>query len=303
MEGHRRLLLLLVLLGLTATTGASCPQMVQQATAPPPRVLPPGATLEQVIQVVNNNSSRINSFSTVQATLTSPGTPTLRASTMFERPNRFRLRGDMGLSGTEVDVGSNDELFWFWIRRSQPPALYFCRHEQFYSSAAQQVIPFEPAWMIEALGVAGFDPELPHQGPFQRPDGRLEVRTIRETPAGPTTKITVVDPVSGFVVQQHIYDAQGNRVASATARNHRHDPLTALAMPRTVDIDMPAAQFSMRIDLGNVQINQPFGNPQELWAMPSYDGWPAVDLANPNLRFSPASSAVGANAARARIRR
>ena len=289
MEGYRRLLLLLVLSGLTATTGASCPQVVRQTTAPIPRALPPAATLEQVIQVVNDNASRIRSFSTTEATLASPGTPTLRASVMFERPRRFRLRGETGITGPEVDLGGNDELFWFWVRRNQPPALFYCRHDQFYGSAAREVIPFEPDWLIEALGVAGFDPGLAHRGPFRRHDGRLEIRTIRDMADGPTTRITVVDPASGCVLEQHVYNAQGNRVASAIAGNHRVDPLTALVMPGTVDIDFPPMQFSMRVDLGNVQINRPFTNPQELWAMPSYEGWPPVDLADPNLRLVPGS--------------
>ena len=43
----------------------------------------------------------------------------------------------------------------------------------------------------------------------------------------------------------------------------------------------------MRIDLGAVQVNQLQGNPAELWTMPSYPGYPLVDLGNPNLPYSP----------------
>ena len=51
------------------------------------------------------------------------------------------------------------------MRRNQPPAVYYCRHDQFAASQARQMVPFEPAWLIEALGVAEIDPGLPHQGP------------------------------------------------------------------------------------------------------------------------------------------
>ena len=49
--------LLLLVTGLFALSGASCPQMVRQYTNPLPRVLPAAPTLEQVIDVVNRNSS------------------------------------------------------------------------------------------------------------------------------------------------------------------------------------------------------------------------------------------------------
>ena len=102
-------------------------------------MLPPSPTLEQVIEVVNRNNSQIRSFSTNRASISGSGFPSLRASVAFERPRRFRLRAETGLTGTEFDLGSNDELFWFWVRREQPPAMYYCRHDQFASSQARQV--------------------------------------------------------------------------------------------------------------------------------------------------------------------
>ncbi len=282
--------LLLTVVTLAAAGGAGCPGVVRQYAAPAPRVLPPSATLEQVIEVVNRNSSRIQSFSTNCATLTGPGFPTLRASVAWARPRRFRLRAETGLSGPELDLGSNDELFWFWVRRNRPAAIYYCRHVQFATSGVREMVPIEPDWLIEALGICEFDPTLPHQGPFPLSGGRLEIRTIRETIQGPSTKITIVDGATGLVLAQHIFDARGQLKGSAVAGGHRRDPLSGLTLPKTVDIQCPASQLSMRIDLGNVRINYPGGaaNP-ELWAMPSYAGYPTVDLCDPHRRLAPTS--------------
>ena len=205
MDGYRRVFSLLMLVSLTAASGASCPQVVRQYAAPAPRALPPSPTLEQVIAVVNENSSQIQSFSANQATITAPGAPTLRANLAMEQPGRFRLRAETSLTGPEVDLGSNDELFWFWIRRNPENAVYYCRHDQFDQSNAKQMIPIAPGELVEALGLAQFDPSLPHQGPFNRQDGLLEIRTIRETPVGPSTKVTVIDPARGWVLQQNVF--------------------------------------------------------------------------------------------------
>ncbi len=289
MDGYRRGMLLLVGLGLMGLGGASCQNLVPHLTTPLPRALPVSPSLPQVIEVVNRNSLQIHSFSTTHATLSGPGLPTLRASLAFERPMRFRLRADTAVTGPELDLGSNDELFWFWCKRNQPPAVYYCRHDQFAGSRARQMIPIDPTWLVEAVGIGGLDPSLPHEGPYPLPGDRLEVRTIRNTPEGLTTKSTIIDAARGWIVEQHVRDAQGGLVASSLLSRHRRDPLTNLVMPTVVKINYPAARLSLRLDLGDVQVNRLSGNPAELWNMPHYQGSPPVDLCGPGFQFPSAA--------------
>jgi len=215
-------------------------------------------SLEQVTQVVNGNSSQIQSLLATEATLSGTGFPMLRTKLAFQRPKRFRLQAEL-LTSPELDVGSNDDLYWFWAKRNEPAAVYYCRREQFAQSPARQMIPIEPDWLIEAMGVVEFDPALPHEGPIVLPDGRLEVRTCRETSAGPVIKSTILHAQSGWVLEQRFYDAANRLVARA----------------------VPLAQFSVRIDLGKVEVNRLSGDPGELWALPTYQGAPLVDLCDP----------------------
>ncbi|MCE5266532.1 MAG: hypothetical protein LLG00_01420 [Planctomycetaceae bacterium] len=284
MNVYQRCCLLLVCTALFAASGASCPKtFLHQESLP--RVLPPAPTVEQVMEVVNRNSSQITSFSTNRATLSGSDMPTsLRASIAFERPRRFRLRGETGITGAEFDLGSNDELFWFWVRRSQTPGMYFCRHDQFATSQARQMLPFEPTWLIEALGVAALDPALPHQGPQFLPNDRLRMDTIVDTPQGPVTKVMIIDGSQGWVLEQHVLDARRQLLASAVASGHRRDPLSGLVMPTVVQVRCPPANLSLKIDLGNVEINRPVGDPVALWSMPNYGNGPVVDMGNPNFR-------------------
>ena len=254
--------------------------MIPQYSSPLPRVLPPGPTLEQVIQTVNNNSLRIQSFSAPRATMSGQGFPTLRAFVAFERPLRLRLRAETSLTGPEIDLGSNDELFWFWVRRNVPPALFYCRHEQFPQCAARLALPIEPQWLVEALGIVEFDPRLPHQGPFTLPGDRLEIRTLRETPQGTRVKVTVVDALRGCVLAQQIRDPQGRLLASAQSWQHRRDPLTGLILPGVVAVESVPAQLAMRLDLGTVEVNRPLPG-ASLWAVPQMEGSSVVDLCDP----------------------
>jgi hypothetical protein len=138
------------------------------------------------------------------------------------------------------------------------------------------------------LGLVEFDPGLPHQAPVTRSDGRLEVRTIRETDLGPSTRVTVIDPVTGWVLEQHTMDAAGQPVLSVVARDHRVDPLSGLVMPKVVEIRCPPTRFAMTVHLGNVDINTLTADRAALWVMPPFPGTTPVDLADPNVHLNQA---------------
>jgi hypothetical protein len=283
----RYLLLALLLATIAGQGGCAWFRRTFAVQDPPPQVLPPGAGLEQVIAAVNRNNSQIQSLLSNSATLSGPGHPTLRAHFAYQRPCFFRLRAETGLTGPEVDLGSNDQLFWFWIKRNQPAAVYYCRHDQFNASQARQMIPIDPRWLVEALGTFEIDPNLPHQGPYPDKGNRIQIRTILETPEGPNMKVTIIDSVSAWILEQQVYDAHGKLRGRSVTEGYRRDPRSGLYVPTAVRVDCPEAQFSMRIDLGDVQVNQPLGNSGEMWTLPNMPGYPLVDLGNPNFRPLP----------------
>lgn len=288
----RRGWLLGVLLVCVAGSGASCPRIMQQYTQPIPQALPPQASLDQIIDVVNDNSARVLSVSATRATLSTPGFPSLNANIAIQRPRSLRLTGEK--FGPQLDLGSNDELLWFWIAQAQPPALYYCRHDQFAASGARQIFPVEPEWLIEAFGIVSFDRSKPIQGPAPIGHGRVEIRH-RGGPAGSeTARVTIVDASTGLVLEQHVYDDSGTLLASAIMSKHALDPATGAKLPRHIHIRWPAARFEVTVELTDVQINQLPTDPQQLFAKPSYGGYKDIDLAQPGMQLVPAGQVPAA---------
>jgi hypothetical protein len=263
--------------------------MLRQPGAPIPQVLPQAATLDQVITAVNENSARARSGVATQAYLSVPGAIRLSARLAFETPRRFRLKGRTTISGDELDVGMNDELFWLWVKRGVPEnALYYCRHEQFAQSSARRIMPVEPEWLVEALGLPTFQPFEEHQGPVPVGAGRLEIRSRRRTASGEMTKITVVDAQRAVVLAQHLYDSQNRLIASAVTSNHIRDGVSGANLPRQIDLQMPTTQLQMRIDVVDWQINTLGPEQADNWALPNKtdDGTQYIDLADPSLQFT-----------------
>jgi hypothetical protein len=69
----------------------------------------------------------------------------------YEREKRFRLVVRHRISGKEMDIGSNDEGFWFWSKRMDPPLIYFCHHVN--AEKSQLKCPLQPSWILRCLGV------------------------------------------------------------------------------------------------------------------------------------------------------
>jgi hypothetical protein len=221
-------MLLLAVSVLLSASGATCQrQMMTNPFAAPgpsaPQVLMEGANRDQIIAAVNQNSSRIQSLTVTGCTITIPdvmGLPLLNGNIAAERPGRFRLTAGTAVTGQEMDLGSNDELFWLWVRRNQPPAVYFCRHAQFANSAIRQFMPVEPSWLLAALGMVDIDPASVFEGPLPSPRGAgtVELRSHLPSANGMLQRVTVIDARRAWVLEQHIYDQAGTTLlASAVA--------------------------------------------------------------------------------------
>ncbi|QDT72476.1 hypothetical protein [Lacipirellula limnantheis] len=266
------------------TSGASCTRTMRSPFAawqpPAPQVLMTGSSLDQVIAAVNANAARIQSIQTNNASITvpgMPGIPLLGGKIAAQRPGRFHLVAGTALTGDEVDMGSNDQQFWFWVKRNEPPALFYSRHDQFAGSAAQRMMPIEPQWLLDAIGFAEFRPGDAHTGPRALGSGRVEIQSMMQTRTGRLTKRTVVDATRALVLEQHVYDQQGTLVASAVAKTHKYYDKLNINLPDDVEIRIPASELSLSIAMGTVEINTLGENPQ-LWTMPSKPGVPLVDL-------------------------
>ncbi len=289
---QRNVLAICVLVIVAASSGAGCPRALSRYTPAGPRVLTTTASLDDVMRAVNDNSAKIQSLYCSDASVSSPGIPSLRTNVAMERPKRLRVRAETSLTGPEVDVGSNDLLFWVWMKRLDPPSVLFCRHDQFAASPMRQMLPIQPEWIFEALGVTTFDPADQHSGPTPVRGNRLEVRSVRQTAQGAVTKITVLDAASAWVLEQHLYDARGTRLVSVISSQQWREPASGAVIPKQIEIQLPATQASLTLTMKTVQLNPPGLSAGPMFEMPTYPGSSVVNLADPNTQPAAAAPPV-----------
>jgi len=244
-------------------------------------------TLEQITSAVNNNSSRIRQLRAESATVAAPGYPALNADIVLERPRRFRMKATFtSMTGTEMDLGSNDDLFWVWIKRQQPPGIYYARHDEFANSPVRKLAPVEPDWLINALGVVEFKPDSVHEGPYQRGENQWQVRSTSQTAQGKVTRDAIIDGTYGWVLKQDLYDERGSLIASTRASKYRWYPAEQVSLPSKVEVKLPVSNLAFQIDVPNYQINRLDVDPAVLWSMPQ-TGAPLVNLTAPSQQIFP----------------
>jgi hypothetical protein len=279
MRGYR--LYLAIAAMLFSACGATCAKHRTIKEFQPEVVWKEVPTIEQVMEQVNG-SRRIQQLqsSTITLKLDAPGTPALNANLSIERPRRLRLQARVSrLMGNELDMGSNEQVFWLQTMRPQP-TLFYAQHQQFEQLTARKVLPVSPDWIIEALGLPEMNPADVHEGPIQRADGLLEVRSQIGTVLGNTRRIMVLDR-SGLVREIVLYDAQGNLVAQAKQSEHENYPGVSYALPHHVQIRLlPAGEpeINFDIDVGFYLVNELMGNDPQRWTMPDPAGLSVIDL-------------------------
>lgn len=288
---HRLAVLLFCLSVTSGATGCrTFPFWLRQdETRLPPEAFTDVPTMDEVIYTVNANTERVERLQTENATLRCEGIamPALRLNMAYEQPRRFRLRAELSqFTGRELDLGSNEELFWFWIQRAEQPGIYYARHDEFAVSPARDLIPLEPYRFPELLGLVRLERGEHHVGPTPR-DNLLEIQSRIPSPRGDMTRVILLDATYGWIVEQHYYDANGQLLFSGRASEHRYYPDDAVSMPHRVEIQMlpgQPAQLAFEIEVGRFMFNRLSDDRSELWSLPTIEGVPAVDITDPGFQ-------------------
>jgi hypothetical protein len=285
--------ILLVLLGSAIASGCNAFRPYSAAPTGDRGLVVDEVTSAKVVAALNENARRIQSIRSNDVDLTcSQGFETfnLRSSLVCQKPRNFRLNGKL-MQSTVVDLGSNDQEFWWWISKATPPHLFHCSHEEFARSQGKIALPFQPDWVMEALGMAEFDPRKSYQ---LTPKGNtLELVEAAYAPDGrPVRKVTTLARNRNTLqVTAHLLqDEKGKEICSARVLQVQRDPASDAILPRKVEMNWPAEKVKLVMTLNEIGVNGalPQGNAR-LFHRPNLEGVRSVDLAR---AFEPTGNSV-----------
>lgn len=262
--------------------------------------------MQDLVQHLNQNTARLYAWRATNARIRIEGPgmlpiPGMSAMLAVEAPRNLRIIVS-NVAGNEADFGSNEEQFWFWVKRGEQNAIFTARHDQMDRAQRRFPLPIQPDWLIEVLGVIPIDPndvrmepiaEEPvivpprrrwwqgRQGqPNSTPVGNRRARLIsqRLSPQGePMRKETIVDLCHGNVLEHALYDARGHLVARALMSGHFADATSGAVLANNIHLEWPRERQTLSLTLGPVQVN-PSQFPSQTWSLPEIPNVPVVDL-------------------------
>lgn len=228
--------------------------------------------------------------------------PDLSASIDCAKPRSFRMKANHALQSGQLDVGSNDQQFWMYVRqvpRGQPQYVY-ASHDDLASGRAQLPVPFDPDWVFMALGMSGVDSSAAPTVELNQKKREYVLTYMGRTPQGlPVKKMTVfaADDQTGsapqvrkhFVINprtdEMVAGAEIRRVKRAEVRNPRTGESAVVALPTEVRLifNGPNKQkLTMDMTLRRERVNPAFTAEQSnyLFSMaPQINGATPVNLA------------------------
>ena len=276
--------LAVVALWLTTHSGcANCQTWFGRSAAQAPTcVLEEDATAEQIVAKLNENSNKLRGWRSTSAQIRSTGNimmPAVDAKIYVESPRNFRLVANGPVGGREVDLGSNVEHFWFWVRRNEAKEVIVASHDAPPEQLRRLQIPFQPDWIIETLGVVAQDPDE-NLSVQAGPEGSYQISIVadRVSPQGfKMTKVTTVDRRNGLPVEHALWDARGVMVARAKLTNYVREEKSTALVPSKIELDWPQANMHLTIKMSEIQVN-PASFPKGTWVRPDFPGYEVIEL-------------------------
>lgn len=279
---HRRPMLLpaalATLLAGCVSGGWSLPSLKR----PEPCVLAPDITVEELVTHLNANVSRLHGWSSsdVRIQVPGPGGIPLKLEAMLavESPRNFRLRAK-SLLGDEADLGSNSERFWFWMRRAPQPYVFTARHDELHLVQERMPLPFQPQWLVEALGVVPLHPAEFSLQPHGTRAATVRLVCDRWSPAGRAVRhVIVVDTCRGHIEEHSLYDERGGLIARAVFDHHKVCGLSGVVLPHRIQLEWPETELKLTLQLGSIHVHA-HALAEQTWHFPAIPGCPPFDMA------------------------
>jgi hypothetical protein len=248
-------------------------------------------TAEQLVRYLNENSKRVDSLRSNNISISCyykllPPMQ-LDAKMVCEKPRNLRLAA-LSAVGTEVDLGSNSEEFWWWIKRG-PPAQFYCSYKDLEEGRVREVpFPFQPEWIMEAMGVGNYGTPDLYLG--VRADNNDTVKLYRRTRSAQGRDVlkvivfnrrqTNVNQGVAQVLQHQLIDERSKTLlVSAEISQVQVDRGGGGVLPRVMTLSWPAERLKMTMKFDNLVVNAPIQGREAAFAKTRINNIPAIDLA------------------------
>ena len=173
-----------------------------------------------------------------------------------QKPRNFRLMAKAA-GQPMVDLGSNNDEFWFWIAKANPPHVNHCSWEALARGGVPLPFPIQPDMILAALGMAEYDVRKPYE--IKASARTVELIESTTVQGQPVKKITVFDRNRATgnqpaVIAYILRDDKGRDICSATITAVYSDRATGAVVPRRLKLVCPRERTELKMALDHIRV-------------------------------------------------
>lgn len=200
---------------------------------------------------------------------------------IWEGGFRFRLKGEMNyekeklfrivissIIGEELDLGANNDIFWYWSRRDRNPALYFAHYEDYNKTRLKT--PFNPVFLRSSLGleeiVLNADSKMVNKDEFLTVINKTK-NSMGESILHSTVINTTNELIQGFVIT----DLDNNLLVSSEIQERNEQ-----GIPEKIFYTWHEENRALFLEFSNPVVNEPISS--DTWNIPNKN--PKIDMGN-----------------------
>jgi hypothetical protein len=229
------------------------------------RVPPATPTVPALVQYLNDNAQNVQS---VQARVDMEASQdrqpvSLGGYLACQKPRNFRIKASV-MSQPAVDIGSNNDEFWYWINKADPPYVFHCSYRDLARpEGVHMPFPFQPDMIIMALGIGEYNTD-PTKYQVRVNGQTLELFEDALSPQGqPVKKVTIfnrfpAEPPQPQVVGYALRDKDGKDICRVTVHEveKMQDTQRFTLLPRKVTLMWPDQHAQLTMSLSRFQTNR-----------------------------------------------
>ncbi len=284
---------------------------VSPSDEPLPNTPPP--TVAALVEYMNSNSDLLTTLKCTDMDIHASQdgrvlTFNLSGAMVARQPRSMFLRAT-GMGKTQVELGSNENEFWYWNRQDRPePVQIHCDYKTVEEGRVRaDFLPFRPDWVMETIGMGHYGPAENYQLKVHPRELKLLEKT--KSPQGkPVTKIIVFNRYKAVApkpqVKEYLLidDTTGKTICSAKIHSVQVDRTAkgqyAATFPKQMTIRWSKEKVNLKLTFRSPEVN--VNIPKNSPAFVRTPKGKSFDLARGRFDGTPTSSGIQQTSSRGR---
>lgn len=212
---------------------------------------------KQSNEIAKNINDKQQKITSIMAEITAKTNRPIRVTGFlaYKKPRCFRMQLNSFL-GLEVDLGSNNQYFWFYSKRMKPSYWYYASYQNVNNTRLKPM--FHPLWLMDSLGINS----IPLDAQFIRKGDFVYGSELKWHGNSTLYKTFLIDN-KPTVVGHYLFDSDKMLASSETESFAQYGDIW---LPRTIRYVWYEEGEVLTLHLQNIKVNvEP---PSDLWVLP-----------------------------------